>query len=137
MYIRDPWPNPEHSIGKFRATIDGNNCWNSKGPAAILYRTLAPQIQDVLNDYMETWQQQDVSQHPLGFTMWMMGRTETTAKPALIFASHCERTREEAKQVVMESGLLANYPEVIVTTTTDLSMLSSFIAPILFLGQHY
>lgn len=80
----------------------GELFWKAKGPMADTYKQIGPRIQAELNQ-ARTGSYQDV-----GFSLFMVGETKTSAKPIIIIYSTDKRSRKAAKKAIRDRGILAD-----------------------------
>lgn len=80
----------------------GDLFWKAKGPMADMFKQIRPQIQVELN------QARNGSYQDVGFSLFMVGRTKTSAKPIIIIFSTDEKSRKAAKQAIKNRGILAD-----------------------------
>ncbi|KAK3387729.1 hypothetical protein B0H63DRAFT_559198 [Podospora didyma] len=114
------WPNPKESVGVVRDFIVGKRkevkytCWDAIGPARKDWQTLGPQIRSyVTNNDTST---KEMSSGDLTFHLYMVGRTEDTTRPIVMFRSNDKDSRERARAALKRSGIMENYPLIGVGT---------------------
>ena len=106
------WPDPEDSIGGFCVQIGRKCCWEPTGPALVAFKELSVKIEELFRTHKELIIECEEISWSLKFLMWMVGRTEKTAKPTIVFASKSKPSRLKALHLVKQSNLLAEYPGI-------------------------
>ncbi|KUL89029.1 hypothetical protein ZTR_06026 [Talaromyces verruculosus] len=100
------WENPEASIGEFCRTMGRSQCWHAQGPARDLFIRLADEVKTYLDRNCEP------PSRELHWSLYMIGRTKSTARPVLMFICEERNSREIARKTIKESGILQRYPGV-------------------------
>lgn len=100
------WKNPEASIGDFCRTMGRNKCWHARGPARDIYIQLAEEIKTYIDRNCEP------PSRDLYWSLYMIGRSECTARPVLMFICEDGDSRKIARKAIKESGILLRYPGV-------------------------
>ena len=123
---RDTWPNPTASTGRVVDYIrDKNNkirctCWEAIGPAGRRWIVLGPQIKTYVSNYDAGME--DGFAGDLIVVFYMVGRTEDTAAPMVVFRSSVPTSRKIARDVVRASRIMENHPGIglgVMPGTTD------------------
>lgn len=111
---KDPrWPDPQRSIGQFLMAKGQVQCWKAVGPARAAFVTLGQEIKD-LEDTIRTKPGSD----PVTYSVFMMGRSASRARPTILFCSEDVRAREAVQAAVEESGLMERYPGIRLRNTS-------------------
>lgn len=100
------WESPETSIGDFCRTMGRNQCWHARGPARDLFVRLAEEVKTYLDRNCEP------PSRELHWSLYMIGRTKSTARPVLMFICEDSNSRKTARKTIKESGILLRYPGV-------------------------
>lgn len=100
------WENPEESIGDFCRTMGRSQCWHAEGPARDLFFQLADEIKIYLDRNCEP------PSRELHWSLYMIGRSKSTARPVLMFICEDSNSRRSARKTIKESGILLRYPGV-------------------------
>lgn len=101
------WPDPELSIGKFRSINKGKyNCWEAEGPAKEAFKEIKPQIKLLLEELCGPVP----SSSFILFDIFMIGETQSTAVPHIIFSCKHQKSQKAAVKVVEQSDVLQQYP---------------------------
>ena len=109
------WADPEESVGrpcelKFKTT----HCWEVTGPALDIFNKLAPAIGKLLEDNQELLEQGEPKPRVVSFNMWMKGSKPSSAQPVIVFSSKSPRQRRYARSLLKDSGLLQEYPGIMI-----------------------
>ncbi|RHZ61819.1 uncharacterized protein CDV56_108075 [Aspergillus thermomutatus] len=101
------WPDPELSIGKFLGNMKGKyNCWEAQGPAREAFKQVEPEIKALL----ETSCGPVPSSSFILFDIFMIGETQSTAVPYIMFSCKRRKYRKSAVTVVEQSDILQECP---------------------------
>lgn len=95
------------SLGSFVASFGRSaRCWEAIGGPRELFR------QRMTGDIVEALQNDPdpVRDHLFTVSLYMIGRSKTTATPTILFISKNPQSRKHAKRVMKESGVLLKYP---------------------------
>lgn len=108
LIARDSPRQPPSCIGRYIGTINfANHCWAARGSVRDQFDTeLKPQILS----HLDGWFGSVSSQDWVILTVYMIGRTEKTASPTVLFISENDHYRKEARKVIKESGILKQHP---------------------------
>lgn len=103
---KNPWPDPESSVGKFCGTKKGRfKCWKAKGPAHEVFQHMSIDIKELL--------EKDCGPVPssnfVHFDIFMIGETPATAIPHIMFSCKKREPRKEALAAVRKSEILSHY----------------------------
>lgn len=101
---KNAWPDPVASTGRRICKVGNDWCWEAKGPAREAFRCLAPEIKAYLDNCVEpisSW---------VTWSVYMIGATETSATPTIVFCCEDSGPRREVRKTIKESGLLKQYP---------------------------
>jgi hypothetical protein len=105
-----PWPNPEDSLGEVIETKNKKikqKVWVAQGEALKLYQEqIHPQIEKLLH-HIEPPQCA-----PLFLTLYMIGKTETSASPVIMISCRDRQARKDAEGTVRESCILQQFPQM-------------------------
>ncbi|MCJ1411362.1 peptide-N4-(N-acetyl-beta- glucosaminyl)asparagine amidase [Ptychographa xylographoides] len=105
------YPDPERSVGVWYRKMGLQECWEAIGPARDIYlRPLSREIRSALEDRIEFLYQGESVTRPVTFSVYMIGRTKTTARPTIMFCCESPGPRRRARQVINDSALLQRYP---------------------------
>ena len=83
-----------------------HSCWEAIGSAREVFLQLGPEIKDYLEHHY------DGPSQPVTFSIYMIGRTQETAEPMVMFCCKDAKSRRYMRKAVAESGLLEKYPGV-------------------------
>ncbi|KAF7933212.1 hypothetical protein EAE99_003097 [Botrytis elliptica] len=101
-----PYPDAEKSVGMFYRKMGLENCWEVVGPARAEFEQIAKEIKDFLEKNFEP------TSIPVLWTMYMIGRSVTTARPTILFCSKEANCRKAVRKVIEKSGILKKFPSV-------------------------
>lgn len=101
-------PDPEKSIGQSYGEKQGNLCWQAQGPAREAFCLMAPIIKKHLNNCSNVVPGADW----ITWSIYMIGKSESTAIPTIMFESFQKAPRKEAMEMVRKSGILKEYPGI-------------------------
>jgi hypothetical protein len=110
---RHPWPNPEMSIGVECSPLGKNNCWEAIGPARAISIDIYRETKEVLDEYSEFLAENELIPCSIMFGIYMVGRKESSANPTLIICSGPKKPRQKALDLIRSSGILRDYPGVL------------------------
>lgn len=107
------WPEPEQSTGTQCRRMGGNECWQAIGPAEQMNKELSKDIRKLLEERNEDIREGEPVDFYFTFRLYMTGRRRSCARPTIMVC--CERPipRRRARELIKESGILDNYPGVI------------------------
>lgn len=100
------WEGPQLSIGRHLGKYGKEAIWEARGPARDAFNSLAPRIKEYLENSLEpivrrvTW------------SIYMVGRTESTASPVVMFCCEILELRRNIRNVIKDSGILGEYPGI-------------------------
>ncbi|KAL4885452.1 hypothetical protein BJY04DRAFT_134573 [Aspergillus karnatakaensis] len=104
---RPSWPDPEESIGKFCGTKKGKyNCWIAQGPARDAFDDIRPRIKQLLSSACGPVP----SSSFVLFDIFMIGESEPTALPHIMFSCKHRDPRKKALAAVEQSDVLDGSP---------------------------
>ena len=109
---KNPWPDPQLSLGDCWCSIGSNQCWEAVGPAKEKYDEVSVQIKSLLESRHEYLNEGICVRRWLMFGLYMIGRTKELARPTIIFSCENKTQRLRAQRLVRESGILNGYPGV-------------------------
>jgi len=95
------------SLGSLVASFGRSaRCWEVVGELRELF------VQRISCDIVEALQNdpEPVRDNRFTLSLYMIGRSKTTATPTVLFISKNPKSRKHAKRVMKESGVLSNYP---------------------------
>lgn len=101
-----PYPDAEKSVGMFYRKMGLENCWEVVGPARAEFEQIAKEIKDFLEKNFEP------TSTPVLWTMYMIGRSENTARPTILFCSKEADCRKAVRKFIEKSGILKKFPAV-------------------------
>jgi hypothetical protein len=98
----------EPSVGNFVAAFSPwARCWDAIGPLRAVYDDkLQEDIHTVLQECFDQVPRSD----PFTFSLYMIGRSKTKAKPTILFISRSEHLRRDARRAIRESNIFRRYP---------------------------
>jgi peptide-N4-(N-acetyl-beta-glucosaminyl)asparagine amidase len=108
--LRNKSQQPASSFGERIGLIDqaSTYCWNLLGDQRIQFdQHLCPAIRRHLETYFESEQRGEC----LTVDIYLIGKSEKSAKATVLFISRCSQTRKCAQKAVKQSGLLSDYPD--------------------------
>ncbi|KAI1749029.1 hypothetical protein F4782DRAFT_514894 [Xylaria castorea] len=100
------WPYAAESTGRYRGRLEGKlECWDANGSArAIFNNELDTKIKDyIVNNLPE-------SGSFIGFSLFMVGRTQLRTSPTVLLVSDDKPRRKAAFEGIKSSGILEQYP---------------------------
>ncbi|KAH7370960.1 hypothetical protein BKA66DRAFT_424999, partial [Pyrenochaeta sp. MPI-SDFR-AT-0127] len=101
--IKECWPNPQQSVGRFIAKIGNQSCWEAVGPARATFLGLAQDIKQYLDTYSEptsTW---------ITWSIYMIGNSPELAIPTIIFCCDDAAHRKAIRDTIRDSSILDAY----------------------------
>jgi hypothetical protein len=106
------WPNPEQSVGelvgskKGRMGIHTNSCWRLKSQVEEPFKSILEQVGQELDqkDHFAP------SSAPLGYDIFMIGKTPQQSKPYIMFYCRRKEPRERAIHAIKSGELLKEHP---------------------------
>lgn len=95
-------------VGKYIGSINfPNHCWAAKGPVRNrFYSELKPEILR----HLDGWFGSVSSEDSVTLSVYMIGKTQKTAAPTVLFISENDCYRKEARRVIKDSGILRQHP---------------------------
>lgn len=97
------WPDPELSIGRQHGTVKGKiRCWEARGPAREAFEQVAPEIIKCLNSVLVP----PPTNHIIFYDIYMIGKTQATARPYIMFSSESLKARKSAVAAIKESKII-------------------------------
>ncbi|EPE28315.1 hypothetical protein GLAREA_09435 [Glarea lozoyensis ATCC 20868] len=107
------WPKPELSLGYKCNPIAGTECWEAIGPATDLFTLIAGPIKNLLDARVDDLEAHEhVAGDVLTFSMYMVGKDASVARPMLLFVCKSLKVRKRAIKFLKESKILNPYPEI-------------------------
>lgn len=109
-FLQAAWPNPEQSVGDFIGSKKGimgtNSCWKLKTPVEDQFKSILEQVK---------LQLQEAGPHvpsaaPLGYDIFMIGKTPERSKPYIMFHCRKKEPREKAMEAIKGGQLLKDHP---------------------------
>lgn len=109
-FLQAAWPNPKQSVGDFIGSKKGimgtNNCWKLKTPVEDHFKSILEQVK---------LQLQEAGPHvpsaaPLGYDIFMIGKTPERSKPYIMFHCRKKEPREKAMEAIKGGQLLKDHP---------------------------
>ncbi|KAF2734546.1 hypothetical protein EJ04DRAFT_576804 [Polyplosphaeria fusca] len=106
------YPNPKDSIGDL-VTIDYTSsywwdkslsCWDATGPALAEFEELEPYIKQELDQSCRETTRRIIA------AVYMIGKSQSTARPVIVLACTHRPSAEEAKKILKKSRILAEHP---------------------------
>jgi len=106
--LRQCVQQPPECFGKYIGSINfANHCWVAKGSIRErFYSELKPEILR----HLDGWFGSVSSEDWVTLSVYMIGKTEKTASPTVLFVSENDRYRKGARKVIKDSGILKQYP---------------------------
>jgi hypothetical protein len=109
---KNPWPDPERSIGVSWCSLGKNWCWEAIGPAQEIAGKILCKIKDILESQHEYLNEGVCIRRVLLFGLYMVGRTKAQARPTIVFSCENKIQRQRAMKAVRESAILDGHPGV-------------------------
>jgi hypothetical protein len=109
---RDPWPNPQGSLGNSLCSIGSKRCWEAVGPALEVSCSILGEIKSFLESRHEHLNEGESVPCALLFEIYMIGRNEKHARPTIMFSSDSKALRQRAMKLVGESTILDKHPGI-------------------------
>lgn len=101
------WPCPRDSTGVWiRAIGKRHGCWAAIGPVRNAFDHLGKEIKD----YLERCS--DPVPQTVTWSIYMIGRTQDSVTPTVIFSCSELNPRKEVRRIIKESGILDRYPGI-------------------------
>ncbi|KAJ6091904.1 hypothetical protein N7467_003873 [Penicillium canescens] len=101
------WSDPEGSIGRFRGIKKGKfNCWEAEGSAKEVFERIQPHIAELLESACGPVP----SSSFLVFDIFMIGETQETALPYIMFSCKRREPRKIAVAAMKKSNILDQCP---------------------------
>lgn len=100
------WTEPQLSVGRHLGKYGKEEIWEARGPARDAFNGLAPRIKEYLESSMEPIARR------VTWSIYMVGRTGSTASPVVIFCCEVLESRRHIRKVIKESGILSEYPGI-------------------------
>jgi hypothetical protein len=122
---KNPWPNPERSIGISWCPLGKNWCWEAVGPAQEIAGKILCKIKDILESQQEYLNEGVCIRRVLLFGLYMIGRTKAQARPTIVFSCENKIQRQRAMKAVRESAVLDGHPDVCLGESSRPPRLSS------------
>lgn len=104
----EKWPHPELSVGNHCCTLGAYDFWEVEDPGRAKLAPLEGEIQQLLNNYNEELKEREASN--VSFSVFMVGRSRTTACPTLVVISTSKRSRQKVLDTIRRSKILDKYP---------------------------
>ncbi|KAK3682954.1 hypothetical protein B0T22DRAFT_386563, partial [Podospora appendiculata] len=105
--LKQPLPTTNPSIGEFYCMMGlVNRCWQAVGPVRDMFELLSCEISVVLSE----WDAPD--DEILGWSIFMIGPTEQTARPTLLIYGENASARKTVRTIIEDSGIMQRYPNV-------------------------
>lgn len=100
------WPDSAASIGGaiFTSRIGRRQAWRACGPAR---ESFEQEVQPLLENILERG---DLDDADFLIKLYMIGRQYNRATPIILICCMNQKARENAEQIVRDSGLLEKYP---------------------------
>lgn len=115
---KNPWPDPELSIGESWCTIGKTQCWEAIGLAQEVAGEIFGHIKSLLESQHEHLSEGVCVPRAVLFGLYMTGRTVEKARPTIIFSCENKAQRQRAMKLVRESKLLDAYPAVLLAESS-------------------
>jgi hypothetical protein len=115
---KNPWSNPEQSVGDAWCDIGKTRCWEAIGPAQDVASKVLGHIKNLLESQHEYLNEGVCVPRVLLFGLYMTGRTIEQARPTIIFSCENKAQRQRAVKVVRESLLLGAYPAILLADSS-------------------
>lgn len=100
------WVEPQLSIGRHLGKYGKEALWEARGPARDAFNSLAPRIKEYLENSSEPIARR------VTWSIYMVGRTESTASPVVMFCCEILELRRDIRNVIKDSGILGEYPGI-------------------------
>jgi hypothetical protein len=105
------WPNPQVSVGRRCCEYGEMTFWEVEDPARTKLAPLEVEVQTLLNDHNEDLKDREASN--LSFSLFMVGRQETTSCPTLVIITTNKKLRQRVLDTIRRSGILDKYEGVL------------------------
>ncbi|KAI1111586.1 hypothetical protein F5Y14DRAFT_424567 [Nemania sp. NC0429] len=100
------WPFAATSTGRYRGRLEGKlECWDANGPARVVFND---ELNLKIKDYIVT--NLPESGTFIGFSLFMVGRTQLRTSPTVLLVSDDKPRRKAAFEAIKSSGILEQYP---------------------------
>ncbi|KAI0516694.1 hypothetical protein F5B22DRAFT_175925 [Xylaria bambusicola] len=100
------WPYAAASTGHYRGRLEGKlECWDANGPARAIFND---ELHVKIKDHIVTNLPESTSF--IGFSLFMVGRTQLRTSPTVLLVSDDKPRRKAAFEAIKSSGILEKYP---------------------------
>ncbi|KAN0089172.1 hypothetical protein V8E51_019432 [Hyaloscypha variabilis] len=110
------WQSPQESVGRRCCKIGEYVFWEVKDPARTKLASLEVLVQDLLNDHNEHLKEREACN--LSFSIFMVGRNESTSCPTLVIISSNEKSRKKVVDIIRKSGIIDKYQGVLLLASS-------------------
>jgi hypothetical protein len=111
---KNPWPDPQGSIGDALCSLGRSRCWEAKGPAGDISRgPIFREIKVLLESRHEYLNEGESVYSHLSYAVYMIGRSEKHARPTIVFSCVRQPPRQRALKLVRESRILDDHPAIL------------------------
>lgn len=108
--LQSAWLSPEQSVGNFVGSKKGitgtTNCWKLKAPVEDQFKLILEQVKHQLQEVVL----HVPSSAPLGYDVFMIGKTPERSKPYIMFHCRKKEPREKAMEAIKSGQLLKEHP---------------------------
>jgi hypothetical protein len=110
------WPNQE-TVGEYCGKFGEQKFWEIQDPGREKLAPLKAEVQKFLSDGNEHLTEQEPSD--LRFSIFMVGRNESTSSPTLVIISTNKKSREMFMNTIRSSGVLDKYEGVLLASSSQ------------------
>jgi len=111
---KNPWADPECSIGDSLCSLGRNRCWEAVGPAGELSRhQIFRDIKTLLESRYEYLNEGESVPCALLFEIYMVGRIAAAARPTILLCCERKPPRQRAVKLIRESSILNEHPAIL------------------------
>ncbi|KAH7386459.1 hypothetical protein BKA64DRAFT_143978 [Cadophora sp. MPI-SDFR-AT-0126] len=109
------WSHSQASVGKHCCTFSGKAIWEIQDPGRSILEPLLDKIKRYLNEQSEILREslREREACQFSFDIFMIGRSESTACPTLVFISVNKTSRGKIVKAIRDSGILDTHPYVL------------------------
>lgn len=127
---RPQWPNPEESIGVECSPLGRNKCWEAIGQARDISRDIYRETKNVLEQHTEFLHESEKIPFSITFGIFMVGRRKSSSNPTLIICCGPKKPRQKAMDLIRNSGVLQDYPGVLLAGASQSPATSDQVRPL-------
>lgn len=128
---KSTWPDPEASIGESFCVLGKYRCWEAIGLAGDIPKSAAfRDIKTLLESRYEYLHEGLSVPRALSYELYMIGKVKKEAQPYIMFICESKPSRQRALKLVRESGILDEYPGVLLGECSRAPILSRPAVPL-------